>query len=216
MFDPDQTQFHQTRRYDRAAHRWQGRMAALGYALAYRAAIAAMLPAPTLAHRVMDAGCGVGDFAAAYGQGRGTIPILTLVDPAVEMLQAAHTRLSGSTQHLWTHAAVIETLPDLPKQDLILCAHVIEHCPDPRRALVRLGALLSETGVLLLVVSKPHWCNWLIWLSWQHRSHRPAAVKALIHAAGLCCTADMGFSKGPPRRTSHAYRIVLPSGEPSC
>ncbi len=216
MFDLDQTQHLHTRRYDRAAHGWQGRMSALGYAAAYREAVMELLPAPSLAHRVMDAGCGVGDFAAAYGQGRGAIPILTLVDPAFEMLQAAYRRLSGVALHLWTHARAIEALPDLPKQDLILCAHVIEHCADPRLALIRLGSLLSETGVLLLIVSKPHWCNWLTWLRWRHRSHTPAAVKALIHAAGLYCTADMGFSKGPPRRTSHAYRIVLTSGELSC
>jgi 2-polyprenyl-3-methyl-5-hydroxy-6-metoxy-1,4-benzoquinol methylase len=202
--------------YDHVASLWQNKMTRLGYAAAYRDAVATLLPWHLPSQRVMDVGCGAGDFAAAFAANRGPIAILTLADPAIAMLSAAKARLSRSARQLSAQARPIESLLAVPRQDVILCAHVIEHCADPAAALRRLGSILSPAGSILLVVSKPHWCNWLIWLRWRHHSFSRAEVLALIAVAGLCCTADMAFSRGPPSRTSHAYRINLPQGEPTC
>jgi 2-polyprenyl-3-methyl-5-hydroxy-6-metoxy-1,4-benzoquinol methylase len=204
------------RRYDRAASVWQSKMAALGYAAAYRDAVATLLPWHLPSQRVMDVGCGAGDFAAALATERGTIAVLTLADPAIAMLDAAKARLSRFARQLSAQARPIESLLAVPQQDIILCAHVIEHCPDPIAALRQLGSLLAPDGSILLVVSKPHWCNWLIWARWRHQCFSRADVLTLVAASGLCCTADLGFSRGPPSRTSHAYRINLPDGEPTC
>lgn len=196
------------RLYNSAAAKWHDRMAALGYDDAYRAALASLLDADARRHRVMDAGCGAGSFARAYVAQRGGPDVLTLADPAAAMLHEAATCLAGSASETVLLNCGIEALPVYPTQDLILCAHVIDHCADPVRALRALGQTLAHGGAMLLIVTKPHWCNWLIWLNWRHRSYRPSRMLEAIIAADLTCPRDMGFAKGPPRRTSHAYLVT--------
>ncbi len=201
------------RLYNSAAAKWHGRMTALGYADAYRATIAALLPATLRPRQVMDVGCGTGSFARAYVQERGGPEVLTLADPAAAMLHEATARLAGSAKEIVVLNLGLEALPLFPAQDLILCAHVIDHCADPVRALQALGQRLAPGGAILLIVTKPHWCNLLIGLRWRHRSYRPTQMLAAIVAAGLICPRDMGFAKGPPRRTSHAYLVTLTQPE---
>jgi ubiquinone/menaquinone biosynthesis C-methylase UbiE len=196
------------RHYNAAAAKWHHRIAALGYADAYRAAIAELLPSDARPHRVMDVGCGAGSFAHAFVQEKGRVECLTLIDPAAAMLHEAATRLSGAADEMTLLDRGLDALPRFPSQDVILCAHVIDHCPDPAHAIRRLGRALAPNGVILLIVSKPHWCNWLIWLNWRHRSYRPADMRAAVAAAGLRCLRDTGFASGAPSRTSHAYLIT--------
>lgn len=190
--------------YDRAAGGWSGRMAALGYAAAYRGLVAAA--GPFGAATVLDVGCGAGDFAAAWQAERGTGARLTLVDPAPGMLAQAAARFAGAEVLCDGLAALRRLAP----QEVILCAHVIEHLDDPGAGLAAMRAVLAPGGRLLLVVSKPHWCNALIWLRWRHRSLAPAEVRRLIAAAGLCARAEHAFAAGPPARTSRGYLVTHP------
>ena len=201
------------RLYNSAAARWHKRIAALGYVDAYRAALANLVPPNTVPQRVMDAGCGAGSFAMAYIQDRGHPAVLTRADPATDMLHAAATQLAGKACELILLNNTLETLPRAPAQDIILCAHVLDHCADPVAALRALGYCLAPKGAILLIATKPHWCNWLIKLRWRHHSYRPTQVLEAIVAAGLVCTRDMGFASGPPSRTSHAYLITLTQPE---
>lgn len=201
------------RLYNLAAPRWHDRITALGYCDAYRAAIAALLPATTRPQRVMDVGCGAGSFAYAFVRERGRIEVLTLVDPAPDMLFEAATRLTGAAGEIEVLARDVDGLPNFPSQDLILCAHVLDHCADPVRALRAMGQTLAPGGAIVLIVTKPHWCNWLMWPIWRHRSYRPSRMHETIVAAGLICPRDMGFPSGPPQRTSHAYLVTLTQPE---
>lgn len=196
------------RRYTRAASQWHDRITALGYGDAYRAAIAALIPALSRPQRVMDMGCGAGSFAQAFVQERGRAAVLTLVDPVLDMLHQAEARLVGAADEVILLARGVDGLPNFAAQDLILCAHVIDHCANPVRALRALGQTLAQGGAMVLIVTKPHWCNWLMWPKWRHRSYRPARMHEAIVAAGLTCPRDMGFASGPPRRTSHAYLVT--------
>lgn len=194
--------------YTAAAPGWQARMDALGYLAAYRGLVDAH--APTGAPRVLDAGCGAGDFAAAWRAVRGDPSALTLLDPSPGMLARAMARHGLGAMRPVGVAGTLDTLSDLPEQDVILCAHVIEHLADPVRGLRQMRAALKPGGLLLLVVSKPHWCNRLIWLRWRHRSLPPVAVRSMLTGAGLTLCSDHGFLKGPPSRTSHAYIATNP------
>ncbi len=205
-----------TQRYRAASQGWQRRMSDLGYAAAYRDILDQFTVDGASANAIMDVGCGAGDFAAAYACGRGRIDHLTLVDPSVEMLQIAMARLAARALHLHGRATGIENITVRSVQDLILCAHVLEHTADPILALERLKHHLAPGGRIILVASKPHWCNWLIWLRWRHRSFDPGHLRKMIQAAGLDCRTDSGLSRGPPRRTSHAYCITHPIGELPC
>ncbi len=195
-------------RYNAAAAGWHRKMDSLGYPAAYATAIARLCPQGMTAHRVMDIGCGAGDFAAAYLKTRPRPDVLTLADPAAAMLHEAGVRLRGAADQVLLLQTAIDDLPTHPSQDLILCAHVIDHCPDPVHAIRALARGLTPNGAIILIATKPHWCNRLIHMIWRHRSHTPARILQAIAAAGLVCPRDMGFASGPPRRTSHAYLIT--------
>ena len=97
---------------------------------------------------------------------------------------------------------------------MILAAHVIEHLADPAAGLARLAGWLAPGGSLLLVASRPHWCQWPIWLRWRHRWFAPDAVAAMADAAGLRLAALHRFPAGPASRTSLGYHLTI--GERSC
>jgi ubiquinone/menaquinone biosynthesis C-methylase UbiE len=195
-------------RYDAAAPWWQARMGALGYFAAYRGLVATH--APRKPSRVLDAGCGAGDFAAAWRAERGDPLYLTLLDPSRGMLDRAMARHGTATLRPLAVAGALDDLLPCPKHDVILCAHVLEHLAAPMHGLHRMRSALAPGGLMILVVSKPHWCNRLIWLRWRHQSLAPARMRALVAGAGLMLRDDHGFPTGPPSRTSHAYIITHP------
>jgi trans-aconitate methyltransferase len=198
----------QTMHYNAAAPGWHDRISALGYPDAYRTAIAMLCPPCAQARRVMDVGCGAGDFALAYLRQRAAPDVLTLLDPAAAMLHEAATRLEGMAAETLLLPIPLADLQPYPTQDLILCAHAIDHCADPVQAIRTLGQALARHGAMILIVTKPHWCTWITRRLWRHLSHSPDAMLEAIVAAGLVCRADTGFAKGPPRRTSHAYLVT--------
>jgi demethylmenaquinone methyltransferase/2-methoxy-6-polyprenyl-1,4-benzoquinol methylase len=161
----------------------------------------------------MDVGCGAGDFAAAYVALRPRPEILSLVDPSAAMLHEASLHLQGAADQVVVLKTDLHDLPLHPSQDLILCAHVIDHCQDPVHALRTLGQRLTRGGAIILIATRPHWCNLVLRPLWRHRSHSPARILQAVVAAGLVCPRDMGFASGPPRRTSHAYLITLTQPE---
>lgn len=195
-----------THSYDIAANRWRTKIEGLGYAAAYRWMIAACAVHSRDAH-VIDVGCGAGDFSRALTEVAGPPKSLTLLDPSKQMVATA----MRSLVHIITDLKpLISKLEDASttSHDLILCAHVIEHFSDPSSALALLKPHLSPQGKLLLVVSKPHWCNWIIWVRWRHRMIRPERILQYLEANGLSCDWDAPFPAGPPSRSSHAYLVT--------
>lgn len=195
-----------TQSYDIAAIKWRTKIEGLGYAAAYRWMIAACAVQSKEA-RVIDVGCGAGDFGRALTEVAGPPKSLTLLDPSKQMIAAATRSLLHIVPDLVPLTATLEDAP-VQTHDLILCAHVIEHFSDPSSALGLLKALLSPEGKLLLVVSKPHWCNWIIWVRWRHKMIRPDRMHRYFEAIGLSCEWDAPFPAGPPSRSSHAYLVT--------
>ncbi len=190
--------------YDRAAPRWGRSMERLGYDAAYRGLVADWA-AP--GERVLDIGCGGGAFAAAYLDVHGAPEGLTLADPSAAMLAAARARLASRANYL--KAGIGD---EVGRHDLILCAHVLDHFADLAAPLTVLASALSPGGRMILVHTRPHWCNVLIWPKWRHVSRRPEEILTALGAAGLRCLAHRGFAEGPPRRTSHAYCVARATG----
>jgi ubiquinone/menaquinone biosynthesis C-methylase UbiE len=192
--------------YDAAAERWSGMLRRLGYDQAYRRFLRRVLD--TRHGRVCDMGSGTGDLALAYVAEKGWPEDLVLVDTAPRMLAEAAKRLSRAR----TVQARLDRFTDADGFDLVMAAHLIEHCPDPGQALRQLAGLVRPGGKVVLVVSKPHWCQWLIWLHWRHRWFAPGTVLALARTAGLVPVATVPFDHGPPQRTSLGYLFHLPKG----
>ncbi|MBL9051152.1 MAG: class I SAM-dependent methyltransferase [Tabrizicola sp.] len=194
-------------RYECAAPDWGRRLQRLGFPAAYRAIVARALdglPLPEGRITALDLGAGDGAFSEALLHGIGPRLELTLVDPSPAMLIAAEARLGRGRARL-----VQGTLENAPVvadgYDVVAAAHLLEHLPDPEAALGCMASLLKPGGVLLLVVSRPHWCSWIVWLSWRHRRFRETEVRQMLDRAEFvdpqCCQPPAG----PPRRLSLAY-----------
>lgn len=188
------------------ANRWRSKIEGLGYAAAYRWLID-QTGLRTQGAEVLDAGCGTGDFSRALIEVAGQPKCITLLDSSAAMVATATRSLTHMAPDLRPLTASLQDAAAMPN-DIVLCAHVIEHFADPVRALRLLQAQLAPDGRLLLVVSKPHWCNWIIWVRWRHKMIKPKQMLQYLRTADLLCIWDAGFPAGPPSRSSHAYLIT--------
>ncbi len=193
-----------TDRYDTASGLWADKMRVLGYYDGYLGFLS-HFPGRTPSNAsVMDVGAGTGAMAEAWVAVHGAPRDLTLLDPSAAMLDRAAGALRRRNIVPKLMAQGLEDV-DLPPHDVVLAAHVIEHFPDPARALSQIADLTAPGGQLWLVVSKPHWCNAIIWLQWRHRTYRPARVTELLESAGFSPEETYAFPAGPPSRTSFGY-----------
>ncbi|MCV2882055.1 class I SAM-dependent methyltransferase [Actibacterium sp. XHP0104] len=198
---------HDTRRYDLVAPRWGDKMRALGYYDGYLGFLTAAGPRPDPQQSVIDIGAGTAAFSEAWVAVHGPPRNLTLLDPSREMLDRG---LAALRAHGVDPIPVQALLGDhaAPPVDVVLAAHVIEHCPDPLVALGQMRDLLRPGGRLYLVVSKPHWCNAIIWLQWRHRTFQQEEIVDLLHKAGFDVEQIHDFPAGPPSRTSRGIVAV--------
>ena len=186
--------------YDTAATGWQDGITRLGFLDAYAQLMQAT--PPTKRARVMDVGTGTGAFAAAWIAAQGAPRQLTLLDLSPAMLEAAAARLPAARS---IAAPVGATLAETPPQDVILCAHVIEHLEDPARALTWLHDHLKPGGLLVLALSQPHWCTALVRWRWGNAAYAPDTARQMLSSAGFTEIATHPFTSGPPSRVSCGY-----------
>ena len=194
--------------YDEAATWWQRTIYRLGYRHAYEELMPRALQNISASH-VADIGTGTGDLAASYCIRLGAPQRLTLVDGSERMLDAARTNLRHIAQRIDTTHALLGDPIDICF-DLVLCAHLIEHLPDSNQGMRDLGDLISPGGHLLLIVSRPHWCNWIIWLKWRHRWFSRTQIATMARSADLILIEQFDLHSGPPSRTSFGYLLRKP------
>lgn len=199
-------------KYDRAAARWDSKLSQLGYTHAYRQLLQ---PHTNASHPVLDVGTGTGGFASAWLSEGGSRD-LTLLDPSGRMLSKAQDRIKGAGALPRIVQSTLERFDPDTRFGTVLAAHVIEHCLDSADAFVRMASWLSPGGQLIIVASKPHWCNWLIWLRYRHNWFDASQIAALAHNAGLTRTDTHDFTAGPPGRTSRGYIFTKPKKEEPC
>ncbi|WP_415402618.1 class I SAM-dependent methyltransferase [Tateyamaria sp. SN3-11] len=191
--------------YDAAAAGWQDGISKLGFDTAYRH-LMQQVPPPQKAPQVLDVGTGTGAFAGAWIDAHGVPNRLTLTDISPAMLEAASKRLAPSR----TITARLGTALDIPAQDVVLCAHVIEHLDDPQAALDWLHDQLVPGGTLVMAISKPHWCTALVRWRWGNAAYTPDHAQEMLARAGFTHIAAHPFTSGPPSRVSHGYVAQRP------
>lgn len=144
-----------TATYDRAAPTWDRSLASLGYHTAYQV----FLDGRTLPDGpVLDIGAGTGAFSGAWLSAGGSAA-LTLLDPSPQMLARAASCCANHGARPEQVCTTLERFDPPHGFRTILAAHVIELCPCPETAMVRIADLLIPGGQLFLIVSRPHWCN---------------------------------------------------------
>jgi ubiquinone/menaquinone biosynthesis C-methylase UbiE len=209
-------------RYDMAASRWQRRIATLGYPAAYRLlarrALARLAPDPICpgSFRVLDAGAGTADFALALAKVLADAAQLNgasfvLADPSPVMLHLAQQRMIEAGMQAAGLCCALEHLPPVADPfDMVLCSHVIEHLPDPQGAMGHLFWQLRPGGLLVLAISKPHWCTALLCSIWGHKHFKEEEVLQMLGRCGFAEAVAIRFESGPPSRTSLGYLAKRP------
>ncbi|MEO9898630.1 MAG: class I SAM-dependent methyltransferase [Paracoccaceae bacterium] len=191
-------------KYDKAAADWDKKVLRMGYSNAYQRFLQDYIEAR---RPVLDIGTGTGLFADAWLAAGGSRD-LTLIEPSEPMLHVARARFAAASVPVEGFATTLENYQPSHPFQTVLAAHVIEHCDDPLNAMEMLSQCLCTGGKLILVVSKPHWCNWFIWLRYRHRWYAPETVREWAYAAGLDHEATHLFTSGPPSRTSFGYVFI--------
>ena len=193
--------------YDAAAAGWQDGIRRLGFGAAYARLVSSAVPPDAGAGTVLDVGTGTGALAQAYVARFGMPEHLSLMDISEEMLNLASDHLPGANT---IQARLGASLPHLPGQHVVLCAHVVEHCDDPQIALRWLFERLMPGGQLVLAVSKPHWCTALVRWRWGNAAYPPALVADMLASAGFENISVVPFQNGPPSRVSCGYTATRP------
>ncbi len=145
------------------------------------------LAAPYLGRRVVEIGCGIGNFTA-FLAGRE----VTAVDPDPACLRQLELRLAAAPPRTVCAAAGCGQLaaplaaPATSPSDSCVAFNVLEHIADDARALAEMASLVRPGGcVILLVPAFPSLYGPTDRNLGHYRRYRPAALAALAAAAGL-------------------------------
>lgn len=203
-----------TAMYDRAAATWQQAMQRLGYQQAYQQLFADLrdrnrLPAMTAATRVLDCGIGTGALSVALATACPGLARIDGVDLSSAMLQRATANLAATGVKLIGRQASAEQLPFADGEfDLVMAAHLLEHLPEPTRALTELWRVLQPGGVMILLINRPtFWTQW-IQLRWRFVIHPAAQIGVTLVQLGAQQVTHPPLTGPLPSRTSTPYLFV--------
>ncbi|MEP2784057.1 MAG: class I SAM-dependent methyltransferase [Pseudoruegeria sp.] len=199
-------------KYNHTAAGWDKKVLQMGYASAYQNFLGGYAEP---SRSVLDVGTGTGLFADAWLAVGGS-PDLTLMEPSSVMLNIAQARFTAASVPVHSIKSKLEDYSPIQQFHTILAAHAIEHCNDPSDAFAKLADCLCPNGKLILVVSKPHWCNWLIWLRYRHKWYAPTSLRQWANSVGLDHITTHSFTSGPPSRTSFGYVFTKPNKDITC
>lgn len=164
-------------------------------------------PQGRAAVRLLDFGCGTGEFSeqllAALDWPPETVH-LTLVEPVEHQRKAAIERLSRFSRAAIDQASRLALLHE-PRFDLIVANHVLYYVEDLQQTLQTFCAALQPGGRMQLVIAG--WDNVLLQL-WQvgfELLGRPVPYYAAEDVAAVLSASGI-----PTRRTPVAYQLKFP------
>ena len=179
-------------RYGQIAAKWDALLHRLAvpscYAAVLRRAIARMGDVSHMPRTlcVLDAGAGTGALSKAFSDEWGSPLDINLVDVSPDMLVKAQAVLAPSVTSCTAQVADMRRLPQgRSSQDVVLCAHAVEHLPDPALALSEFHRVLKPGGWLLVSLTPPTLFGWLVHLRWRARLFRMGEAVSHLAEAGF-------------------------------
>ncbi|MFC6588629.1 class I SAM-dependent methyltransferase [Sulfitobacter pacificus] len=141
--------------------------------------------------RVLDCGVGNGSLSIALSSLMKGPVDFHAIDTSTEMLAQAKSVMqhAGLDPHL--QQADVLSLPYKDQSfDVVMAAHVLEHLPDPQRALAEMVRVLKPGGTVFLCVTRPSLFGALIQLLWRTWAITEQEGIAWLHASQL---VDVGY-----------------------
>ena len=140
---------------------------------------------------ILDCGVGNGSLSIALGSLMTGPADFHAIDTSAEMLVQAKTVMqhAGLDPHL--QQADVMSLPYEDQTfDVVMAAHVLEHLPDPQRALAEMVRVLKPGGMVFLCVTRPSLFGALVQLLWRTWAITEQEGIAWLNASRL---VDIGY-----------------------
>ena len=197
-------------RYDAVARNWAQTAHRFQLESAYRKPLIESGAPAVLAHvgaqaRSLDCGVGSGSLSIALNR---TLPKPIAyhgIDMSGEMLATADAAMHQAGLSSTLKQADILSIPYADQSfDLVMAAHVLEHLPEPRRALIEMIRVLKPGGLLFICMTRRSFFGALIQIRW-----RTWAVTARQGVGWLrdCHLSDIGFQ--PVKLGSYAGQASM-------
>jgi 2-polyprenyl-3-methyl-5-hydroxy-6-metoxy-1,4-benzoquinol methylase len=178
-------------RYDAVAGRWARTARRFRLNAAYREPLLASQVVIDLMQvepkaRVLDCGVGNGSLSIALDSLMKGPVDLHAIDTSAEMLLQAKSVMqhAGLDPHL--RQADVMSLPYEDQSfDVVMAAHVLEHLPDPLRALAEMVRVLKPGGMVFLCVTRLSLFGALVQLLWRTWAITEQEGVAWLHASQL-------------------------------
>src|SRR6056297_108687 len=141
--------------------------------------------------RILDCGVGNGSLSIALASLMTGPADFHAVDTSAELLVQAKSLMqhAGLDPHL--QQADVMSLPYEDQSfDVVMAAHVLEHLPDPQRALAEMVRVLKPGGMVFLCVTRPSLFGALVQLLWRTWAITEQQGIAWLNASQL---VDVGY-----------------------
>lgn len=149
--------------------------------------------------RILDVGCGIGTYTSIP---LSYLPInIMAIDSDKETIEYSKER--NDRKNLEYVCSSGEFYYTKAKFDVIVCSHILEHIPDPRRLLLNMGNLLQGNGVLYVAI--PNGFGWFEMQNLLPRMMCKTQIgKSLVNRM-------MGSAKDTLSDSHHVHFFTVPS-----
>jgi len=178
-------------RYDRAAAGWSRTIERLNVPRAYEALMQVALARSSLVGpgrqlRVLDCGVGTGALSCALARVAGVPLRLDALDVSRRMLDRAGARFRTAGLHAGLHQADARSLPFHDQTfDIVMAAHLVEHLPDPERALTEMVRVVRPGGLVVAFLTRRTALGLYVHLKWRTHMVSDTDAVAWLRKAGL-------------------------------
>jgi demethylmenaquinone methyltransferase/2-methoxy-6-polyprenyl-1,4-benzoquinol methylase len=141
--------------------------------------------------RILDCGVGNGSLSIALASLMKGPADFHAIDTSAEMLVQAKSVMQHAGLYPHLQQADIMSLPYQDQSfDVVMAAHVLEHLPDPQRALAEMVRVLKPGGMVFLCVTRPSLFGALVQLLWRTWAITEQQGIAWLNASQL---VDVGY-----------------------
>lgn len=118
--------------------------------------------------QVLDCGVGSGSLSIALDSVLTDPVTFHGIDTSAKMLVQARSKMHAAGLRTHLKQADVLSLPyDDQSFDVVMAAHVLEHLPDPKRAIKEMIRVLKPGGAVFVCVTRPSLFGALIQLKWR-------------------------------------------------